>query len=613
MQGTEETPKVDLATTRTPTRTPSASAASRRKRIARAAHRAMRAVALPLILALPPLFWIIDATHRASLTTLGRDQGIFQYVGWALRHGDVDYRDVRDVNGPLTHIVHMIFLALGSADEHRFRSLDLLVTGLTFGLVGACLPGIARRGRVPLVERAAWGFAGWVILSGQHLLYLYWDLAQRETFANWFMLSSVALQLVAQRQLASAPKEKDKSLFASIKRAPLLLVVGALSAIPWFGKPTYALFTLVQVLALVLDDEICIPRAKALVVLTIGGLVGAATQIGFLLVYGDIGAFLQIYLVDVPTMYRFILPRTPQEILSLHWAAAIAAMSLGTSLVMLGLIWDRQMPRRAIAVALCPLVGIVGVLAQAKGFPYHFHPVSAALHLQWLLLVAWAWDRYRLAPRSRMFARLIPFLAGGLLTVKIAAGMDASPHIQAIWILGKAGDAESRASHDYFVYFRDRDFFPWEMRQTAAYLKEHTKPADRVQTYGMDPYVLFLAERRSATPYIYAYDLNADAALGGSWMPDGVRPNQAQAAKIRALRDAHEADMFARLQKEPPAAFVFFDKAPLISADDAFADFTEHCPPSAAWVGEHYKETAAFGEDHVWLRNDLAEGGASER
>src|SRR5438094_5118205 len=95
-------------------------------------YRTLRAWMPALIIALPPLFWVVDATYRASLTTLGRDQGIFQYVAWAVRNGAVDYRDVRDVNGPLTHLVHMVFLALGAADEHRFRSLDLLVTGLGF-------------------------------------------------------------------------------------------------------------------------------------------------------------------------------------------------------------------------------------------------------------------------------------------------------------------------------------------------------------------------------------------------------------------------------------------------------------------------------------------------
>ena len=51
------------------------------------------------------------------------------------------------------------------------------------------------------------------------------------------------------------------------------------------------------------------------------------------------------------------------------------------------------------------------------------------------------------------------------------------------------------------------------------------------------------------------------------------------------------------------------DKAPLMSEDeDAWLDFATHCPSSAAWVGEHYRQTAAFGEDRVWLRLDLAQG-----
>ena len=66
----------------------------------------VRRLLVPLILASVPFFWVADATHRASLTTLGRDQGIFQYIAWAVRLGDVDYRDIRDVNGPLIHLIH---------------------------------------------------------------------------------------------------------------------------------------------------------------------------------------------------------------------------------------------------------------------------------------------------------------------------------------------------------------------------------------------------------------------------------------------------------------------------------------------------------------------------
>jgi hypothetical protein len=123
----------------------------------------------------------------------------------------------------------------------------------------------------------------------------------------------------------------------------------------------------------------------------------------------------------------------------------------------------------------------------------------------------------------------------------------------------------------------------------------------------MDPYLLFLAERRSATPYIYSYDLNADAALAGSWMKRGIHPTPPQADVIRTMRDSHEADLLARVEANPPAAFVFIDKAPLDTYDDAFYDFRAHNPHAGPWVEEHYRETAAFGEDHIWLRLDLAD------
>src|SRR5580658_4801539 len=108
-------------------------------------RRLLRPLVVPLIVALPPLLWVREAARHAVLETLGRDQGIFQYIGWVVQQGAKDYRDVRDVNGPLTHLIHMVFLALGGADEHRFRSLDLVLNATTFAIVGACLPGLSLR------------------------------------------------------------------------------------------------------------------------------------------------------------------------------------------------------------------------------------------------------------------------------------------------------------------------------------------------------------------------------------------------------------------------------------------------------------------------------------
>jgi hypothetical protein len=563
--------------------------------------RFMRSVATPFVLAVPPLFWVADATRRASFTTLGRDQGIFQYIGWALAHGERDYRDLRDVNGPLTHLVHRVLLALGGADEHRFRVLDLTVTGATFALVGLCLPGLGAsyaraRSSARSVERLAWAFAAWVVLSGQYLLYGYWDLAQRESFFDWFLLPSVALQLATQQPT-------DTRRWPTGRTRALLAVSGALAVAPCFGKPTYLLFVVAQLVALLADDALPLGRRAAARAFLAGGTAGALTQLALLMATGDVLAYARIQLADVPAMYRFIWPRAAGDIFSNPWCATQAIFGLVGAVVILSLVAIGEMPRRVIAIALLPVCAVGGVLAQAKGFPYHFHPVTAGVHLQWLVGAAWLSERARVAQRRLALVRLVPIAFAVTVALRVATAMEDSPQIRAVWLLWGASTPADRQTPEYFAHFPEPDFFPYEMRQAADYLRAHTAPGDRVQTYGMDPYVLFLAGRLSATPYIYVYDLDADAALGGG---TGGHPDAAQSERIRAIRDAHEADMLARLKDRPPAAFVFLDAAPLMTESDAWDDFDSHCPAASAWVTKRYRETARFGHDHVWLRNDLA-------
>jgi hypothetical protein len=462
--------------------------------------------------------------------------------------------------------------------------------------VGACLPGLRSRRAPEALDRAAWAVAAWVVLSGQYLLYGYWDIAQRESFFDWFMLPSVALQLVAQRSLVRGRSMR------------LLALVGALSVIPCFGKPTYALFTVAQLLAVALDDDLGALRRKALRAFLAGGVLGALSQLAVLVATGDALAYARVQLRDVPAMYRFIWPRAAADIFSNPWCASQAIYGIVGAVVLLSLVVMREMPRRVIAVALLPVCAVGSVIAQAKGFPYHFHPVTAGVHLQWLVFAAWLAERARVSQRRLALLRLAPIAFGVVVALRVATSMEDSPYIRAVWLLWGASTPEDRQTREYFAHFPEPDYFPYEMRQAAAYLREHTSQVDRVQTYGMDPYILFLAGRLSATPYIYVYDLDADAALGGG---TGGRPDDAQAARIRAIRDAHEADLLARIDARPPAAFVFFDKSPLMTQEDAWDDFQSHCPAAASWVHAHYRQTARFGHDHVWLRDDLADSPAA--
>jgi hypothetical protein len=555
--------------------------------------RSLRAILPAALVGVPASFWAVDGTHRASLSPLGRDQGIFQYVAWAMLHGAKDYRDIRDVNGPLTHFVHMAFLLLGGRDEHRFRLLDLVVTGASFALVGACLTGVGRRGRSrpELLERVAWGGAAWVVFMAQYLAYLYWDLAQRESFFDWFMLSSVAVQIAAQSPGAREGRARW-----------MLALAGFASVAPWFGKPTYALFTLAQLVALVADREGPVSLRRRFVTFGAGGACAAVLLTACLAAYGDIGAYLGFLLRDIPRVYRFIWAHSASEIFANTWFGAQALLALVGAMTIVGLIFAGQLPARTLTVALVPVIGLVSVVLQAKGFPYHFHPVTAGVALQWMTLVIVAWERAWALPRQRGLVRALPFVLSSALALKVGAMLQESPHVKAVWLLWKGVTPEQRESQAYFAGFPEPDFFPYEMRQTAAYLRQHTRPTARVQTYGMDPYVLFLAERMSATPYIYAYDLDVDAALAGGL---GASPDAQQAERIRALRRDHEVDLLARLEAAPPAAFVFFDKSPLMTSDDAWQDFKDHCPDASAWVDRHYEESASFGKDRVWLRRDL--------
>jgi hypothetical protein len=195
-------------------------------------------------------------------------------------------------------------------------------------------------------------------------------------------------------------------------------------------------------------------------------------------------------------------------------------------------------------------------------------------------------------------------VAGGALILTARAALAAG---NAPYPAPPAPDARDRASlesAERLAAFDRVDYFPRAMRDAAEHVAAHTRPDERVQVYGMDAYLLFLAGRKSATPYVYAYDLNVDAALHGSFDPAGPHPSTAEVARIRAMRDAHAADLFHRLERSPPAAFVFIDRSPLMSSVDAVEDFSVHCPEIATWLSQHYRPSAEFEGIRVWLRED---------
>ncbi len=548
-----------------------------------------------LLVTIPGLYWLAQATYAASYSPFGRDQGIFQYFAWAVRQGDVLYRDIRDVNGPLTTYVHLIFQLLGGEDEHRFRVLDLIVTGLVFAFVGASLPGL-RQTRATKTERALWGLAGWSICSSAYLWYSYWDISQRETFATWFLLGSLATQLLGASPSLQTPE--NRSL-----RAPFVLVfaAGALAVTASFGKPTFIFFFPAQLITLLWDDEASMSRRRRFTSFTAGCVVGGLLHLGLLAIFADLRAFVQIAIFDAPVLYRYIWARAIPELFvaeSIQWDVGLG---LAGTAVLVTLILLRQAPRRLLAIALLPLGALANVIAQRKGFWYHYQPLTIAVHVVWLVILVWLSE----TTAAKSFRYRIPALALALMMGAASAlEIRSSPHKVAFAsVMDRVRSSTTGKTEQYFALWTEEHFRPWEMRQAAQYIQEHTLPTDRIQVYGLDPYFWFLARRLSTTPYVYAYDLNVSAALAGG---TGAKPDEPAKRRILDMQRAHASDLATRLDKRPPAAFVFIEHAPMTSYwDDGPRDLAEWCPAAGAWVEDHYQEAIRFGVVRVFLPNEV--------
>ena len=522
---------------------------------------------------------------------LGRDQGIFQYVAWAIRHGVVDYRDIRDFNGPLVHAIHLGFAAVGGLDEARFRQLDLAGTVAAFGFVGACLPGITRSvgdaGSPPLVTRATWALAAIALLGAQYYMYMFWDIAQRESFFDWFVFAGVGCQLLATGNAGARWSR-------GYRRGLLLVAAGIAHGLCVFGKATFVVFGLCAFVVLLLSSTTAQRRRDVRAYIG-GGLVAAAAMFLFVALTGDVRAFLNAYLVEGPRLYVGIWHVAPAALLArsgypnYHLAGLILGAAI-TAFVVAG-----ALPRRALLVALLPVAASAEVLLQGKGFPYHFHPLTAAIVLATMTLaLAMAEGCAGTIRPGLRFAGTFAMLA--FVTVVFDRLRTASPYLRpdrAKFI----GLSWSAPHPDADGYFGSLKFAPRDLAAAAAEVRASTSKDTSLFVYGSDPYVYVLADRRSATPFFVPLQVNIDLL---SMSEPGPSP------AVRAAREAMRADNAQEMAREllanEPGACLFVDESPFLTTPDSWLDFETHAPVAADYVRSHFVESARFGVVRLFRR-----------
>jgi hypothetical protein len=566
------------------------------------ALRAQAGWLLPAVVAVVAIVPVVWALYAQSFAVLGRDQGIFQYVAWALRHGERPYRDIHEINGPFPHAWYALMQLLGGEDEHVFRSIDTWLLVVVYTLGAATIPrwvGLEVAHHRGARASVTWALAGLSVLGAQYARYDWWHTAQRESLYALLTFASLSLQAIAH-----TTKLPRRALVA-------LGFAGFFTALPWSGKPPCAIFAVMQAAVLVYDRKsLSIPLWRALLAAIAGMTAAGGAMLAFVVAYEDLPRGI-VMLSKVPRLHHTIWNETLSGVYHAYNNAPRLDWGLAILVVFAIVFVALRLPRRALLAAVLPIGGFLVFAGQGKAFPYHLHMMTLGTAVAELVVLAAiarfleraGTDAASLPPRLAPF--LAPLTAGAIVaTIGLGAisAEDAwlSPGRRGHWASAGATPAK-RATRAYVDHFPWGDFSANDLRDAAAYLSFHTLPDERIQTYGFDPYLLFLARRKSASPVIYNFELNVDAALRGG---PGARPSTELKRWLMDYREEAESLVLRSVESVPPAAFVMIDRSPFSYPEDAEHDLEEHCPRLHRWMSERYEPTASFGSIRIWLRRD---------
>jgi hypothetical protein len=305
--------------------------------------RLITAFNVPLAVVSAWLLW------RSRNWPLVGDATVFHFIAGQMRMGAVPYRDIADVNMPLTYAIHAAVVAVGGMSDLAWRVLDLLALAIlcTFILIL-----IAPAGRAPAILAV-------LAVVTMHLLLGPYAAGQRDYL--------MCIPAVAGAW-ASAGAEEDNQL-----RTFWLVLAGALGMTAAWIKPTGVLLLLLPALTTKLTwrDAIAILGGASAVALVF--LVALAAS-------GGLNAFITMARELLPAYSAMGARSLPELLTALQWTAPIAGLALAAALSLAapGRSSATAAPRARAAIGLAAF-GLIHLLAQQKGWAYHIYPLAIGL------------------------------------------------------------------------------------------------------------------------------------------------------------------------------------------------------------------------------------------
>ncbi|MGK3959606.1 glycosyltransferase family 39 protein [Sorangium sp. So ce118] len=518
----------------------------------------------------------------------GRDQGIYAMVARAVLDGGMPYRDAFDFKPPGIFLIYALARALFGPAQWGIRALEVL------GLVGMCFAMASLAGRAFGDRRVGVVAAALAVLV--HAQLDFWHTAQPESFGG--MLTVFALLAATPRGRAGAPRPAPS--------AAALIVSGALFGAAGLLKPPLAGggVVLAVVLAAPALAELAgrgaalarratapelarpAPTAPALLwaalrpalLIALGGVLPVLACVAWFAAKGALGDLREVLFVFTP--HYTALGWRGVGVLDMAWHGVSEWLVRYSGPLALGLCCLLALhPDRHERAGVALLAGViamhlVGVVMQAKFFPYHYGatwPLTAML----AALGLWkAWQRC-VQHGAKAAAALVAALVATAFARSATKDVDEDyldRCAERVALLAAGARDLGRLDHLASV----ADVNAEANRAVAAWLRERVAPGRPVFVWGFEPVIYDLAECPPATRYLYNV------------------PQRAAWARQEA-RDALMRDLAAR----PPAAIVVErrDVFPSVTGDGLDSRDTLAGFPALAGLLEERYELAVLIED----------------
>ncbi len=492
----------------------------------------------------------------------GRDQSIYAVVARGILDGQMPYRDVWDFKPPGVFFVYAIARGLFGAHDYSIRIVE--AAGML--AMGAGLVHLGRR----FFGSPVAGWLACALAATLHAQLDFWHTAQPESFGGMLTIAA----------LACAPDPEHKS-------PRRWYGAGILFGLAGLMKPPLALGGLVVGLARLTPTRTS-RWASWLQPLGFGllGLMSPLVLTALWLAWGG-AARDAAHTLFVFTPHYTRLGWEGSSVLGMLYAGVTEWLDTYSSLSPVGLallLGFGPLPReRRFAVEVVGVIAIhiLGVVAQAKFFPYHYGATWPLTAMLAGLGFAKLWER--------MDARIGALSVGALaLSLGIVSLMRSSCKDTEDSFRRRAEiRATAIATFQFPTHLRDAlasvaDVEASSNRATADYLAATTPPEAPIFVWGFEPAIYDLSNRHPASRFIYNVPQRA------TWSKQYMR-----------------GTLMADLMRTPAEAIVIErnDVFPMVTGDglgssDAMRDFEAF----SSLLAEQYAQVATFGDLTVFRR-----------